>query len=73
MVNLLKNQQFNKLHFLVGKWTELCEKLQKGKVKVLESSLKLGSGGLQSRKFYALMPHGITYRDASHVSASART
>ncbi len=29
MVNLLKNQQFNKLHFLVGKWTKLCEKLQK--------------------------------------------
>ena len=47
MVNLLKNQQFNKLHFLVGKWTELCEKLQKSEGGGFGIQLEVGEWGTE--------------------------
>ena len=45
MVNLLNNQQFNKLHFLVRKWTKLCEKLQKKEGEGFGIQLEVGEWG----------------------------
>ena len=68
IVNLLKISNLTNCVFWSESRQNCAKSCKKRKVKVLESSLKLGSGGLQFRRFYALMTHGITYRDASHAS-----